>query len=219
MGRNDADLELVERCVRGDPGAWREFVDRFGGVLLALARRYMRLHEQFPDQAELEDVVQDVFVALARGDYRLLRNYDPTYTVTTYLGVITRTQVHRALRKRRPVVGAPEALERAAPGEGRPDALEREEEKDRLARALEALPPRDAEILRLRFLREMDYRAIAAALRMPEASVGQTLTRAKQRLLEKLRTPEGAPGAVREGPGEGYKPVAPGRERPPGLRE
>lgn len=186
MGRNDADLELVRRCVRGDPGAWREFVDRFGGVLLALARRYLRLHEHLPDQAELDDIVQDVFVALAQGDYRLLRNYDPTYTVTTYLGVITRTQVHRALRKKRPLLGTPEALERATEGSGT-DALEAEEQKDLLTRALGQLPEREAEILRLRFLREMDYKAIAAALRMPEASVGQTLTRAKQHLLERLQ--------------------------------
>ena len=53
--------------------------------------------------------------------------------------------------------------------------------------ALDELPDRDAEILRLRFYREMDYKAIAAALRIPEASVGQTLFRAKQRLLDKLR--------------------------------
>ena len=187
MGRNDADLALVKRCVDGDPRAWREFVDRFGGVLKALGRRYLRLHEQFPDHGELEDIVQEVFVALSRRDYRLLRNYDPTYTVTTYLGVITRTEVHRHLRRRRPLLGAPEAMERVAEEPGAEDPAEASERKEVLTRALEQLPERDAEILRLRFLREMDYRAIAEALRMPEASVGQTLTRAKQRLLEKLK--------------------------------
>ena len=54
--------------------------------------------------------------------------------------------------------------------------------------ALESLEPRDAEILRLRFLREQDYKAIAAKLDIPEASVGQTLYRAKRRLLDVLKS-------------------------------
>jgi RNA polymerase sigma-70 factor (ECF subfamily) len=188
VGRNRDDLELVQRCLAGEPRAWRQFVDRFAPTVRALARRYLKLHGHLPDAGELDDVVQDVFLAVTRRDFRLLANYDPTYTFKTYLGVITRTEVHRVLRKKRPLVGDPDELERAAPQEA--DATEevaRAEEREVLATALDALPARDAEILRLRFLRELDYRAIAAALRIPEASVGQTLFRAKQRLLEKLK--------------------------------
>ena len=65
--------------------------------------------------------------------------------------------------------------------------MERAEEREVLAAAMDELPDRDSEILKLRFLREMDYKTIAATLRIPEASVGQTLFRAKQRLLDKLR--------------------------------
>jgi RNA polymerase sigma-70 factor (ECF subfamily) len=188
VGRNDEDLALVGRCIQGEPGAWRQFVDRFAPTVQALARRYMRLHAYLPDEAEVEDIVQEVFLALTRRDFRLLQNYDPTYTFKTYLGVITRTQVHRTLRKKRPVLGVPEDLEVAAPVEA--DAAEGAaltEEREVLMEALENLPARDAEILRLRFLREKDYKAIARALKIPEASVGQTLFRAKQRLLDRLK--------------------------------
>lgn len=181
------DLELVERCIRREPGAWVEFVDRFKGTVKALARRYLKLHGQLPDDGELEDIVQEVFVAVIRREFRLLRNYDPTYTFKTYLGVITRTEVHRALRKKRPLLSGPEDLDRVAPDEAVTDGVAAAEEVETLLRALDALPARDAEILRLRFLREMDYRAIASRLQIPEASVGQTLYRAKQRLLERLR--------------------------------
>lgn len=174
--------------MNGEPGAWRRFVDRFAPTVRALARRYLRLHGQIPDSAELDDVTQDVFLAVTRRDFRLLKNYDPTYTFKTYLGVITRTEVHRILRKKRPLLGGPAELERAAPAEA--DAsqeVERAEERELLQAAMEELPDRDAEILKLRFLREMDYKTIAATLRIPETSVGQTLFRAKQRLLDKLR--------------------------------
>jgi len=188
VGRNRNDLELVERCVAGEPGAWRQFVDRFAPTVRALARRYLRLHGRMADSAELDDVVQDVFLAVTRREFRLLKNYDPTYTFKTYLGVITRTEVHRVLRKKRPLLGGPAELERAAPaGADASVEAERNEEREVLATAMDELPDRDAEILRLRFLREMDYKAIASTLRIPEASVGQTLFRAKQRLLDKLR--------------------------------
>ena len=188
MGRNRNDLELVERCVAGEPGAWRQFVDRFAPTVRALARRYLRLHGRIADSAELDDVVQDVFLAVTRREFRLLKNYDPTYTFKTYLGVITRTEVHRVLRKKRPLLGGPAELELAAPaGADASVEAERTEEREVLATAMDELPDRDAEILRLRFLREMDYKAIAGTLRIPETSVGQTLFRAKQRLLDKLR--------------------------------
>ena len=188
MARGRDDSELVKRCIRREPGAWVEFVDRFKGTVQALARRYLKLNGHLPDEPELEDIVQEVFLAVIRRDFRLLRNYDATYTVKTYLGVITRTEVHRLLRRRRPLVGTEEELEGAGPtapssSDGAADA----EEKEVLLRALDELPQRDAEILKLRFLREMDYRAIASALNIPETSVGQTLFRAKQRLVEQLR--------------------------------
>jgi RNA polymerase sigma-70 factor (ECF subfamily) len=188
VARQSDDTELLARCVRREPGAWVEFVDRFKGTVQALARRTLKLNGHVPDEPELEDVVQEVFVAVIRRDFRLLRNYDPTYTVKTYLGVITRTEVHRFLRRRRPLATPVEELEAASPAApSSADSAADAEEKEVLLRALDELPQRDAEILKLRFLREMDYRAIAGALNIPEASVGQTLYRAKQRLVERLR--------------------------------
>ena len=188
MGRNDEDLALVGRCIAVEEGAWRVFVDRFAPTVRGLARRYLRLHGKFPDEAEIDDVVQDVMLAVTRRDYHLLRNYDPTYTFKTYLGVITRTEVHRVLRKKRPVLGSPDEIENAAPAQhDASGGVVQAEEREILTRALDQLPERDAEILRIRFLQEKDYKHIAATLRIPEASVGQTLFRAKQRLLEILK--------------------------------
>lgn len=187
--RADDDRELVDRCVARRPGAWRLFVDRFAPTVRGLANRYLRLNGQFPDGGLVDDVVQDVFKALIRRDYRLLRNYDPTFSFKTYLGVITRTEVHRMLRKRRRVAGQIEDLESEVSTEaGAEEEAERAEEKEALTRALDSLPERDAQILRLRFLQERDYKTIAGILEIPESSVGQTLYRAKKRLLEKLKT-------------------------------
>lgn len=188
MGRNDDAQALARRCIAREPGAWREFVDAYAPTVRALARRYLRLHGRYPDEAVLDDVLQELMLAMTRRDYKLLRNYDPTYSFKTYLGVITRTEVHRQLRRKRPQLGDPEELEAAAPvGEDASGQAERVEENELLGAALERLEERDALILRLRFMRELDYRAIADALGIPETSVGQTLYRAKQKLLAELR--------------------------------
>jgi len=140
VGRNDEAVALLKRCIAGEPGAWREFVDLFAATVRALARRYLKLHGQYPDDGTLDDVVQDVMLAITRRDYRLLRNYNPEYTVKTYLGVITRTEVHRALRKKRPYVGTPDDLESTAAGDDR--AVEQAEERELLTCALEQLSDR-----------------------------------------------------------------------------
>ena len=104
------------------------------------------------------------------------------------MGVSTRTEVHRYLRRRRPLATPADEIEASsATAPSSSETAADAEEKEVLLKALDELPQRDAEILRLRFLREMDYRAIAGLLNIPEASVGQTLYRAKQRLLERLR--------------------------------
>lgn len=185
MGRNDDDLRFLRRCIGNEPGAWREFVARFAPTMYALARRYLRLLGNPADDAQCQDIVQDVMVALMRRDFRLLRNYDPAYTVKTYLGVITRTEVHRLLRKRRPQIT--EIADRAHDDPGPTDAAEATEEVEAVQRAIDELPDRDAEILRLRFYREKDYRAIAGLMGIPESSVGQTLHRAKKKLLDRLK--------------------------------
>ena len=189
VGRKEDDLELLRRCIDRAPGSWRLFVDRFAPTIKALAARFLRHLGQPGDDASSEDVVQEVFLALTRRDYKLLRDYDPSYTVKTYLGVITRTEAHRSIRRKRPRPAGAEELDRAA--QPQPDStaeVERHEERDLVLAALDSLEPRDAEILRLRFLREQDYKAIAAKLGIPEASVGQTLYRAKRRLLDVLKS-------------------------------
>jgi RNA polymerase sigma-70 factor (ECF subfamily) len=188
VGRNDEALALARRCIAREPGAWREFVDVYAPTVKALARRYLRLHGKYPDESILEDMLQEVMLALTRRDYKLLRNYDPVYSFKTYLGVITRTEVHRLLRRKRPQLGEPDELESAAPvAEDASGGAMRAEEDELLEGALARLPERDALILRLRFMREFDYRQIADALGIPEASVGQTLYRAKQKLLAELK--------------------------------
>src|ERR1700704_5236485 len=55
------ELELVERCRRGEESAFQELVDRYKALVFALIARTV------PDRSRAEDLAQDVFLRIHRG--------------------------------------------------------------------------------------------------------------------------------------------------------
>src|SRR5213593_2878529 len=55
------ERELVERCRRGDEGAFQELVDRYKALVFALIARTVH------DRSRAEDLAQDVFLRIHRG--------------------------------------------------------------------------------------------------------------------------------------------------------
>lgn len=182
----------MRRCAEGDARAWEAFVARYGALLTALARRMLARSLGQADPADVEEVVAEVLLALVRRDRLLLRRYDPAFRVSTYLGVICRSEAGRFLRRRGRQRGGALPDDEGLPARPAPAPLERLVEAERAAAhgglraALEALPVRDRLLLTLRYLEDLDYRAIGAALGLSPESVGQLLHRAKARLAERL---------------------------------
>src|SRR5258707_12347968 len=56
-----SERELVERCRRGDEGAFQELVDRYKDLVFALIARTVQ------DRSRAEDLAQDVFLRVHRG--------------------------------------------------------------------------------------------------------------------------------------------------------
>src|SRR5919108_1374392 len=55
------ERELVERCRRGDEGAFQELVDRYKDLVFAMIGRTVQ------DRSRTEDLAQDVFLRIHRG--------------------------------------------------------------------------------------------------------------------------------------------------------
>src|ERR687884_1352157 len=55
------ERELVERCRRGDEGAFQELVDRYKDLVFAMIGRTIQ------DRSRAEDLAQDVFLRIHRG--------------------------------------------------------------------------------------------------------------------------------------------------------
>lgn len=192
--RPGREADLVRACAEGDRAAWEAFVDRYASLVSALARRMLqRRTGQAPD-ADVDEVASAVFLALLQGDRRLLRRYRPEFRVSTYLGVITRTEVGRWLRapsRRARSLDAHEGTGTLADARAEEPsaALERTERAEALRglrEALAELPSRDRLLLTLRYVEGLDYGEIAQALRVHRESVGPWLTRARQRLARRV---------------------------------
>lgn len=189
----EPEADLVRACADGDASAWERFVARYGTLLAALARRMLARRGGPAADADVDDVVSAVLLALVREDRKLLRRYRPEFRVSTYLGVIVRTEAGR--HQRRTASRACALEDPAAGGALPPDARaatpladlvrrERAEAVARLRGALDALPPRDRLLLTLRYLEGLDYGRIADVLHVHRDSVGQWLHRAKARLAQ-----------------------------------
>lgn len=194
---NRREAELVGRCANGDHEAWAAFVRGYGTLVAALARRLLVRYTGRAVDTDVDEVVADVFLALLRQDRKLLHRFNPEYRLSTYLGIICRTEALRGLRRKR---RQPHDLEEAghiaddADHAGPLRALQRDEREDAIQgvrEALRHLSERDRLLITLKYLDGADYAAIASQVGVSPESVGQLLTRAKRRLAARVPHLEG----------------------------
>lgn len=128
---------------------------------------------------DAEDVAQE---AMLRA-FRFFRGFHGG-DVRAWLLQIVRNSCYSWLEKNRPMELTTEFDEELYPQPGvTPESLAiAGDNRERLARALETLPPRSREVLVLRELEGCSYKEIAAITSMPIGTVMSALARARQRL-------------------------------------
>lgn len=187
----DDDAALVRALLESEIGAWDTFVERYAGLVAAVVRRILRGRGIRSANSDVDDIVENVFVALLERDGRLLRRYDPTHKLATYLGVIARTQCHRWLRARKARVELPDEMwgesladSGAIPA---PVGLARNEALDAVREGLAGLTEREQELLKAFYFEGRDYKDLAEKFQMSVNSVGAALTRARTRLEAEMK--------------------------------
>ncbi|HEX6906826.1 MAG TPA: sigma-70 family RNA polymerase sigma factor [Terriglobales bacterium] len=179
---------LLRRCLTGDAAAWEDIVRRY-------QRRIYNICYRFAGSAEdADDLTQEVFIKM----YKTLDSYDVDRgAFTTWVTTITRNLLVDHFRK-----GKHDRLTDsldAAPGheeEGRtlgeqiedksrisPDEQVRSREAgETVHQALQKLSPELREAVILRDLQDMDYKEIAAVLKVPEGTVKSRINRGRVEL-------------------------------------
>jgi len=191
------DIELVRRVLSGAPGSARALVERIRPAVHAeigqLLTRVAPVHGRSARQ-ELEDLVQDAYVALFDRAKRRLAGWDPARgcTLDSYVRMVARTRALDVLRSRRRTPWKdeepPEALETST-DDGRPldERLLARDTLLALDRQLhELLAPRDYSLFVSVFVEELPTADIAAAIGLTPGAVYQWSSRFRRHMLPRL---------------------------------
>ncbi|MEM6799017.1 MAG: RNA polymerase sigma factor [Planctomycetota bacterium] len=141
----------------------------------------------------VEDVMQEVAVAAARGAGGL-RDVSKAAAWLYRLAVTAALQHRRSAGRRRKLIDR--YTQRTAISEDDPAAIDpldwllAEEQRQMLRGALAELPPRDAEVLLLKYTQDWSYAQLADQLGVSESAVEGRLQRARKKLRAALRRHE-----------------------------
>lgn len=169
--RRERDRDLLDRCRRGDPRAWRQLLEDYDRLVFSIPLRYGLSREDAADISQLTftELLQSLDVL--RDDERLVG----------WLATVARRQSWRLLEGRRresTVPEPPEAVE--------PDPTDTWTRDEWLYAGLLSLDERCQELLIALYLsdKSSSYADIARRLGRPIGSIGPT----RARCLERLRS-------------------------------
>jgi RNA polymerase sigma-70 factor (ECF subfamily) len=181
----DIDRSLIDRCLRKEPGAWNDFVDRYMGLIYHVIQHAAHARSRSLSSEDTEDIASEIFLRLVDEDYAVLRRFKGVSSLPTYLTVIARRIcVKELIRRHREAELGHASAHRAATDDGAGDDVEAIASAEEVERMLEDLPPREAEVVRLYHLKYQNYRQISKKLGIPENSIGPILAKARKRLRE-----------------------------------
>lgn len=169
-----SDVELVERCLVGDPEGMRDLVRQFERPVFALCLRMLGQRQ------DAEDVAQESLVRMCRH----LASWDGSRPLLPWVLAIAANRCRTALerRSRRPITV--ESLPEAADDGGGTSRDIGEE----LHRALRDLREDHRVCFVLFYEQELSVIEIGEVLNVPEGTVKTWLHRARKQLAEVLRS-------------------------------
>jgi RNA polymerase sigma-70 factor (ECF subfamily) len=177
-GPHDPDADLVRRIGQGDAKAARALVDRHLGRMLTLARRMLG------DEAEAEDVAQEVFVRV----WKTAARWKPgAAKFETWMHRVALNLCYDRLRRRREVT-VDVLPERADESASAFDAMADEDRARRVEAAVRALPERQRAAVTLVSYQEMSNIDAAEALGVSVEALESLLSRARRTLRAALES-------------------------------
>jgi RNA polymerase sigma-70 factor (ECF subfamily) len=179
----DIDRQLIDRCLRKEPGAWNDFVDRYMGLIYHVIHHVSHARSVVLSSADIEDLASEIFLAIVDDDYAVLHRFKGTSSLPTYLTVVARRVCVREVIKRthEAELGHTHA-HRAFVSDDGSSEVEAIASAEEVQRMMGTLSGREAEVVKLYHLQYLNYRQIGKQLGIPENSVGPILAKARQQL-------------------------------------
>ena len=172
------ERDLVERCRRGDEGAFQQLIDEHKRLVVALIARTI------PDRSRVEDVSQDVFLRIYRG----LPYFRGESRLSTWIyRIVANVCAQEQTRRPAPVSMDDDSRRPAAPAAADRQFLDLEL-RERLEKAIARLPANYRLLVAAHYLEGVQYEDLAEALELPLGTVKTQLYRAKQQLRRILES-------------------------------
>ena len=189
MSLDDEDLWVEE--ARHDAEAFRRLYARlFDGVYAYVSYRVGRVQDT-------EDLVAETFLRVAEGIGRFEWRHEGSFSAWTFrIAHNLVANFHRRNRRREEPLPLHELPEIPGNTPLPDDILVRKESFDQLRRLILELPPRQQEVITLRFFGGLRNREIAEVLRLDDRTVASHLCRGLEELRRKYAdNPSGAKGS------------------------
>lgn len=184
----ELDRRILSRCLKREPGAWEEFVDRFIGMFVHVIRHtgYSRSVELTAD--DVDDFCSEIFLTLMKNDFAVLRHFKGKSSLATYLAVVSRRIVVKAItqKKRSEAMGHLTVHASALPEHT--ETGHQTADIDEVRNLLGQIPPAEAALVKMFYIDGLSYQEISSRMNLPENSIGPILHRARER-MKALRTP------------------------------
>ncbi len=176
---------LLLRVATGDAVAVQQCIERFGGLVCFLARRFSI------NASDADDAVQEVFIELWRSASRYDEAVGSEANFVTMIARRCLIDRFRQQRRRRDTTALPADL--PALRSGQEDRIEIEDEVALIVEAMDQLRPEQRQVLKLSIYDGLSHDQIGKSLGMP---LGTVKTHARRGLL---RIRETLSGSVRGG--------------------
>ncbi|MDZ7618435.1 MAG: sigma-70 family RNA polymerase sigma factor [Patescibacteria group bacterium] len=182
---SEIDRNLLQRCLDAKPRAWEDFVDRFMGLIVHVINHTAQSRSVRLRPEDRDDLCAEVFLTIVKDDLALLRRFRGESSLATYLTVVARRIVVRAMLDQKAaarlengaVAGPPQE-----PLDSQPAVEDRLESRDEVDRLLAGLADQEAEVVKLYHLEGKSYQEISSSVGMPMNSIGPILSRARQKM-------------------------------------
>jgi RNA polymerase sigma-70 factor (ECF subfamily) len=178
--RHAFDSAYISRLVAEDPATERHFTKYFGDLLS------LKLRGRLRSPALIQDARQETFVRVLT-TLKQRGGLERPETLGAFVNSVCNNVLFEMYRSQTRTTAldedAPETPDSAASVES---GLMVAEDRDRLRRALEALPQKEQDLLRWLFLEERDKDDVCRELKIDRAYLRVLLFRAKARLREQL---------------------------------
>lgn len=178
---SETDRKLLERCLAREAFAWESFVDRFMPVIVHVINQSAGSRNIELDNADREDMVADVFLALAQNDFAALKRFKGRSALATYIAVIARRIVIRLIGAYLRRVGDTTLVNEP---EDKSVELPHFENREQVESLLKSLNDIEAILIKLAFLENKSYQQIHEETGISLNSIGATISRAKSKLAK-----------------------------------